>query len=85
MTDLTEKRRPWKGLGNQLLQKTKSVRRQEKYSLGRTIGFNEVQTTRGFDKLRAVFKKHSPPPLPRTELSTCVKVASPLLPVRYPR
>jgi hypothetical protein len=25
MTDLTEKENPWKGLGNQLLQKTKSV------------------------------------------------------------
>jgi hypothetical protein len=39
-----------------------SIRRHEKYSLGRIIGFNEVQATRCFDKLRVVFEKRNSPP-----------------------
>jgi hypothetical protein len=41
-----------------------SIRRHEKYSLGRIIGFNKVQAIRGFEKFVIYLKSIKPPPPP---------------------
>jgi len=51
------------------------IRLPDKYRLGRIIGIDDVQVTRFFDNLRAVFEKQPPP---GKKISTRKKVACPV-------
>jgi hypothetical protein len=57
IADLTKKRRIPKITRRSAFAKDRMV--ASKYSLGRNVGFSEVQVTRFFDKVSAAFEKHN--------------------------
>lgn len=57
IADLTKKRRMPKITGRSAFTKDRMI--ASKCSLGRNVGFVEVQVTNFFDNVRAVFEKHN--------------------------
>jgi hypothetical protein len=57
IADLTRKKRIPKITGRSSFARDGMI--ASKYSLGRNVGFSEVQVTRFFDNVRAVFEKHN--------------------------